>query len=84
MNFQPILTVMLVPAVWLLKSVVYVAAFRVRKISATYLNCLIIAGAPLLLGGLIFIPLPDILSNRWRYRIGSLSDHALYRRSLHS
>ncbi len=62
MNFQPILTVMLVPAVWLLKSVVYVAAFRVRKISATYLNCLIIAGAPLLLGGLIFIPLPDILA----------------------
>ena len=62
MNYQPILTMVLIPAVWLLKSIVYVVTFRVRKISATYLSCLIIAGAPLLFGGLIFIPLPDIFA----------------------
>ena len=43
------------PAIWLLKSVAYVFIFRLRSIKATYLNCLIIAGAPLLLG---FVPLP--------------------------
>jgi hypothetical protein len=53
-------SIFLVPAVWLLKSFAYVGAFRIRKIEYTYLNCLIIAGAPLLLG-LIPIPLPSIL-----------------------
>ena len=50
----------LVPVVWLVKSVVYVGAFRVRKIESTYLTCLIIAGAPLLLS-LIPLPLPGVL-----------------------
>lgn len=54
------LSIFLVPVVWLLKSVAYVAAFRMRKIESTYVTCLIIAGAPLLLS-LIPVPLPGIL-----------------------
>jgi hypothetical protein len=49
-----------VPIVWLLKSLVYVGLFRLRKIEITYLSCFIIAGAPLLLG-LVPVPLPGIL-----------------------
>jgi hypothetical protein len=48
-----------IPVVWLLKSFVYWGIFRFRTISATVLNCLIIAGAPLLLS---IIPLPSFLS----------------------
>jgi hypothetical protein len=48
-----------VPVAWLLKSFVYWGIFRFRTISATVLNCLIIAGAPLLLS---IIPLPSFLS----------------------
>jgi hypothetical protein len=55
------LSIILVPFVWLLKSLAYVVVFRLRKIQVTYLSCLIIAGAPLLLG-LIPIPLPGLFS----------------------
>jgi hypothetical protein len=48
-----------IPIVWLLKSFVYWGIFRFRTISATVLNCLIIAGAPLLLS---IIPLASFLS----------------------
>jgi len=51
---------LLVPAIWLLKSVAYVVIFRIRTIRITYLSCLLIAGAPILLG-LVPIPLPGIL-----------------------
>jgi hypothetical protein len=51
--------VLLIPIVWLLKSFMYWGIFRFRTISATVLNCLIIAGAPLLLS---IIPLPSFLS----------------------
>ncbi len=54
-------SIFLVPVVWLLKSVVYIVVFRVRTIHITYLSCLIIAGAPLLLG-LIPLPLPSVLA----------------------
>ncbi len=52
---------LLVPLVWLLKSVAYVVLFRMRTIQVTYLSCLIIAGAPLLLG-LVLIPLPGVFA----------------------
>jgi hypothetical protein len=55
------ISLFLVPAIWLLKSVAYVILFRVRSIKATYLNCLIIAGGPLLLG-FVPIPLPGFMS----------------------
>lgn len=48
-----------VPVVWLLKSFVYWGIFRFRTISATALNCLIIAGAPFLLS---IVPIPSFLS----------------------
>jgi len=48
-----------IPVVWLLKSFVYWGIFRFRKISATALNCLIIAGASILLS---IIPLPSFLA----------------------
>ena len=51
--------VLLIPIVRLLKSFMYWGIFRIRTISATVLNCLIIAGAPLLLS---IIPLPSFLS----------------------
>ena len=53
-----VLNVLLVPAVWLLKSAAFVLIFRVRKIQATYMTCLLIAGVPFLVG---LIPLPGIL-----------------------
>jgi len=47
------------PILWLLKSFVYWGIFRYRTISATMLNCVIIAGAPFLAS---IIPLPWFLS----------------------
>jgi hypothetical protein len=52
-------TAFIVPVVWLLKTFVYWGIFRIRTIPVTVLSCLIIAGAPLLLG---IIPLPSFLS----------------------
>jgi hypothetical protein len=48
-----------IPIVWLLKSFAYWGIFRFRTIPATALNCLIIAGAPILLS---IVPLPSFLS----------------------
>jgi hypothetical protein len=59
-SYRMSFSIFLVPAVWLLKSVAYVIAFRIRKIDYTYLGCLVIAGASLLVG-LIPIPLPGIV-----------------------
>jgi hypothetical protein len=53
-------SIFLVPIVWLLKSGAYVVVFRVRKIECSYLTCLLIAGAPLLLS-LIPLPFPALL-----------------------
>ncbi len=43
------LPVLLVPAVWIAKSIVYIVVFRIRKIPSTVLSCLIIGGSSLLL-----------------------------------
>jgi hypothetical protein len=48
-----------IPIVWLLKLFAYWEIFRFRKISATVLNCLIIAGSSILVS---IIPLPSFLS----------------------
>jgi len=55
------LPVLLVPAVWIAKSIVYIVVFRIRKIPITVLSCLIIGGASLLLS-MIPIPIPGFLS----------------------
>ena len=47
--------------VWLLKSLTYWTVFRFRAISATALNCLIIAGAAFLMA-LVPLPLPSFVS----------------------
>ena len=49
----------MVPVVWLLKSAAYWAIFRWRTITATLLNCLVIAGSPLLLS---IFPLPGFFA----------------------
>lgn len=49
---------LLIPVVWLLKSFVYWGIFRFRTIPVTVLNCLVIAGSPLLFS---IIPIPSIL-----------------------
>ncbi len=54
------MTALLVPAIWLLKSIAYVVIFRIRTIRITYISCLLIAGAPMLLG-LVPFPMPGIL-----------------------
>ncbi len=45
---------------WILKSIAYVVIFRIRTIRITYLSCLLIAGAPMILG-FVPLPLPGIL-----------------------
>ena len=45
---------------WLLKSGTYWLVFRRRTIKATVMDCLIIAGAPLIISGFA-IPLPSFL-----------------------
>jgi len=57
-EFLPIL---LVPAVWITKSIVYIVVFHIRKIPITVLSCLIIGGASLLLS-MIPLPMPSFLS----------------------
>jgi hypothetical protein len=52
---------LVVPVVWLLKSIAYRIIFHIRTIEVTFLTCLIIAGAPLLLG-LIPGALPGFMS----------------------
>ena len=52
--------ILLVPGVWLLKSAAYAGVFHLREIECTYMSCLIIAGAPLLLS-VIPLPLPGFL-----------------------
>jgi hypothetical protein len=51
----------LIPIVWLLKASAYWGAFRVRKIEATAVNCLIIAGAAFSMSIMPFT-LPEFLS----------------------
>jgi hypothetical protein len=38
-----------------LNTALYAAAFRIRRIKATFLNCVVIAGAPVIVG---FVPIP--------------------------
>ena len=61
MKLSSLAPVLIVPTLWILKSVAYVIIFRVRTIKVTYLSCLIIAGAPFLLG-FVPIPLPAVLA----------------------
>jgi len=56
-----LLKILLIPLLWLLKSLTYWGVFRIRSIPATALSCLIIAGAPLLLT-VVPLPLPVFLS----------------------
>ena len=56
-----LLKILLIPIIWLLKSLTYWGVFRIRSIPATTLSCLIIAGAPFLLGA-VPLPLPGFLS----------------------
>ncbi|HLP82527.1 MAG TPA: hypothetical protein VK141_11135 [Nitrosomonas sp.] len=49
------LTILLVPALWLLKSVLYGIIFRIRSVKVTVLSCLIIGGSRLLLTMIPFI-----------------------------
>jgi hypothetical protein len=55
------ISVLVVPVVWIFKSLSYVLVFRARKIEATFLSCLIIAGAPFL-PSVIPLPLPGLVS----------------------
>ena len=57
---KELLPVLLVPAVWIAKSIVYIVVFRIRKIPITVLSCLIIGGASLLLR-MIPLPIPGFL-----------------------
>ncbi len=52
-------SILIVPLAWLLKSAAYWGIFRWRTISATFLNCLVIAGSPFLLS---IFPLPPFLA----------------------
>ena len=56
------LSMCIIHAVWLLTSLAYILVFRMRKVQATSLTCLIVAGAPLLLA-LVPLPLPWILGD---------------------
>lgn len=58
---EELVSALVVPIVWLLKSVAYWVIFRFRMIRATALDCLIIAGSPLLLS-IILLPLPPFIS----------------------
>ena len=55
------MALVVVPIIWLLKSLAYWAVFRFRAIPATAMNCLIIAGAAFLMA-LVPISLPVFLS----------------------
>jgi hypothetical protein len=50
--------ILLVPTIWLLKSLAYYVIFRVRDIQATIITCLILGGVTFL----VFLPLPGILT----------------------
>lgn len=42
-------------APWILKTILYAFAFRKRRIKATFLTVLIVAGAPMLVGALFMV-----------------------------
>jgi hypothetical protein len=50
---------LVVPIIWLLKSIAYLGVFRLRTIRVTWLSCLIIAGAPFFA---MIVPLPGVLA----------------------
>jgi hypothetical protein len=50
-----------IPILWLLKAGAYWGAFRIRKIEATAMNCLTIAGAAFVMS-IVPFPLPEVLS----------------------
>jgi len=56
-----LLPVLLVPVVWIAKSIAYIIIFRIRKIHIAGMSCFIIGGAPFLLS-IIPVPLPVFVS----------------------
>ncbi|HTX19372.1 MAG TPA: hypothetical protein VMG34_12010 [Bacteroidota bacterium] len=56
-----LLSVFLAPAIWVIKSLTYLALFRIRKIPATVISCFIIGGASYFLA-LIPIPIPAFVA----------------------
>ena len=52
-------TALMVPVIWVLKSLAYLGICRVRTIPVTWLSCLIIAGAPFFA---MILPLPPFLA----------------------
>jgi hypothetical protein len=52
--------ILLIPILWLLKAGAYWGAFRIRKIEATAMNCLTIAGAAFVMS-IVPFALPEFL-----------------------
>ncbi len=67
-QMRNVVTLLIVPATWLIGSGVCWSTCKFRKVDATLLQCLIIAGLPLAIGALP-LPLPYLLQVALRYAL---------------